>query len=69
MARVLIVDDDAALRAACAGPAGGRGQAFDALRRNYPKRREFGSFRIPGAGIGPAERQVLEDLGFARPGT
>jgi erythronate-4-phosphate dehydrogenase len=61
--------DDAALRAACAGPAVGRGQAFDALRRNYPKRREFGSFRIPGAGIGPAERQVLEDLGFARPGT
>jgi len=56
--------DDADLRRAVAAPAGERARAFDALRRNYPERREFASFRVSGAGLGRAEIGVLRSLGF-----
>jgi len=62
-----IRDDDQRLRAAldAAGPAAAdRGQAFDALRRDYPVRREFRSFVVEGAALGSEDRQVLGALGF-----
>ena len=38
--------DDRALRATLAEPADERGRAFDALRRDYPLRREFGAWPV-----------------------
>lgn len=54
--------DDAALRTVLALPAGERGRAFDALRRDYPPRREFRATRVVG---GSREaRALLAALGF-----
>jgi len=38
--------DDAALRLSLAGTAGERAKAFDALRKNYPMRREISGLRV-----------------------
>ena len=54
--------DDAALRALLRLPQPGRAPAFDALRRDYPFRREFG-FHAPADGVDP----VLHAAGFGQP--
>lgn len=54
--------DDAALRGLLRLPQSGRPGAFDALRRDYPVRREFG-FHVPADGLDP----VLRAAGFGRP--
>jgi erythronate-4-phosphate dehydrogenase len=55
--------DDARLRAALERPSGTRGEAFDRLRRDYPVRREFASYRVGGAVLGD-QRALLRALGF-----
>ncbi|HAC67126.1 MAG TPA: 4-phosphoerythronate dehydrogenase, partial [Pseudomonas sp.] len=44
-------DDDAALRATLGLPALARAQAFDALRKGYPMRREIPGLVLEGAGM------------------
>lgn len=53
--------DDAALRASLA--AADAGAAFDALRRNYPPRREFTAHRVRLAAADPLA-PLLQSLGF-----
>lgn len=58
-----IAEDDARLRAALRESDPGKG--FDRLRREYPIRHEFASFRIPG--LPPEKRELysrLKALGF-----
>jgi erythronate-4-phosphate dehydrogenase len=56
--------DDARLRESFTLPANERGAAFDALRKNYPLRREFDSLRILARDAGTSMRVKLESLGF-----
>jgi erythronate-4-phosphate dehydrogenase len=42
--------------------------AFDALRRDYPKRRDFGGWVLP-EGLEGASRPLLLSMGFATPGS
>ena len=61
-ARYPITRDDQALRNAVAtGP--GDGSAFDALRRNYPQRRELRGSVVTGLEPGVGERALLAALG------
>lgn len=55
-----VARDDRALRSAAGGPD--LAAAFDALRRDYPPRQEFGQWRIEGADAGA--RATLRALGF-----
>lgn len=53
--------DDARLRAILRRPAVERPPAFDTLRRDYPVRREFGSYRLPASAPPP-----VRAAGFGR---
>lgn len=58
-------DDDAGLRAIQGmGTDAERGAHFDALRKNYPKRREFRGYRVLNA-ESAEQRGTLQALGFA----
>jgi len=57
-----ITRDDTALRKAIKGKKADIGAAFDALRREYPLRREFDKYRIVNVPAG--EEKMLRDLGF-----
>ncbi|TQV67798.1 4-phosphoerythronate dehydrogenase [Exilibacterium tricleocarpae] len=59
-----IREDDRRLRQVAAQPAT-LGQGFDALRRDYPVRREFKHFSVSGAGLQAPVRETLTALGFA----
>jgi erythronate-4-phosphate dehydrogenase len=54
--------DDRRLRDALERKDTDRAQAFDALRRDYPMRREFAAYRVLSPD--PATRRVLQNLGF-----
>ena len=41
-----------------------RGELFDNLRKNYPKRREFSHFKIMQTTLSAIDRKVLTELGF-----
>ena len=51
-------DDDAALRATLGLPAVARAQAFDALRKGYPMRREIPGLVLEGAGVARLARAL-----------
>ncbi|HJE66974.1 4-phosphoerythronate dehydrogenase PdxB [Pseudomonas oryzihabitans] len=51
-------DDDAALRATLGLPAVARAQAFDALRKGYPMRREIPGLVLDGAGVARLARAL-----------
>lgn len=51
-------DDDAALRATLGLPALARAQAFDALRKGYPMRREIPGLVLEGAGVARLARAL-----------
>lgn len=51
-------DDDAALRATLGLPAVARAQAFDALRKGYPMRREIPGLMLDGAGVARLARAL-----------
>jgi erythronate-4-phosphate dehydrogenase len=53
--------DDRRLRAALEKPAGERGAAFTALRREYPRRRAFSRYRLAGDRVPPARREAVEE--------
>lgn len=58
----LIRRDDESLRAGLELPDAAWGDHFDALRKNYPVRREFANYRVAGAPAGAVE--TLRALGF-----
>ena len=39
-------------------------EGFDALRKHYPKRREFHNYQLALSGISAADKQWLQVLGF-----
>ncbi len=59
-----LMEDDRRLRSSLER-AEDAGEAFDRLRKEYPRRREFKAYRIAnGDGLSPAVRQLLSGLGF-----
>lgn len=55
--------DDARLRQTLALPSAERAAAFDRLRRDYPRRREFAAYGVEGAS--PEAAELVRLLGFA----
>jgi erythronate-4-phosphate dehydrogenase len=64
MASCPLLRDDTALRACIGMKADERGRVFDSLRKKYPKRLEFGHFRV--ACDDHMQVEALEKLGFKR---
>lgn len=56
--------DDQQLRSSFSLLTPQRGALFDALRKNYPQRREFESLKIANRELEPGLRRKLEGLGF-----
>lgn len=56
--------DDADLRATMELPVASRGTAFDRLRKEYPRRREFHNTRLELRGAGESLRRKAAGLGF-----
>lgn len=57
-------NDDKPLRKVLTMPEAERGPHFDALRRDYPKRREFHTATVQTRGNQTEARRILEALGF-----
>jgi erythronate-4-phosphate dehydrogenase len=62
-----VMDDDAKLRELAKQEPDRRGAYFDALRRHYPKRREFRHFSVNCSADTMRFEAALKGLGFAAP--
>src|SRR5581483_8840660 len=60
-----IRDDDRRLRSAVVLEPRERAAAFDALRRDYPVRREFAAYEVETPGLADRDRARLARFGFA----
>jgi len=60
-----IMEDDGRMRMIADTPAEKRGEYFDALRRSYPKRREFSHYTVMCDRKHQADADVLKRLGFS----
>ena len=59
-----IEQDDSALRKILTMDSEQAAQHFDALRKNYPKRREFSHFDVDAATLTEQQQSLLKEVGF-----